>query len=167
MIADGGTMATNTRDLACTTDDVFRVLANGWLYPGWVVGASRMRDVDASWPAVGAQLHHSFGVWPALLDDRTEVREWEPPHRMVLIARGWPMGEAKVTLRARTTASGCQVRIDEEPAKGPAALIPRFLTTPMLRWRNAETLHRLAYLAEGRAGGDGRASGEVTPPSSS
>ncbi|PRB60635.1 SRPBCC family protein [Microbacterium sp. MYb45] len=160
-------MATNTRDLACTTDDVFRVLANGWLYPGWVVGASRMRDVDASWPAVGAQLHHSFGVWPALLDDRTEVREWEPPRRMVLIARGWPMGEAKVTLHARTTASGCQVRIDEEPVKGPAAFIPRFLTTPMLRWRNAETLHRLAYLAEGRAGGDGRASGEVTPPSSS
>ncbi|WP_091028248.1 SRPBCC family protein [Microbacterium oxydans] len=160
-------MATNTRDLTCTTEDVFRVLANGWLYPGWVVGASRMRDVDESWPEVGAQLHHSFGVWPALLDDRTEVQEWDAPHRMVLTARGWPMGEAKVTLRARTTASGCQVRIDEEPVKGPAALIPRFLTTPMLRWRNAETLHRLAYLAEGRAGDDDRSPGGVTPPSSS
>lgn len=44
------------------------------------------------------------------------------------------------------------MRIDEEPVKGPATIVPRFLTTPMLRWRNAETLHRLAYLAEGNAG---------------
>ncbi|MGO4489248.1 SRPBCC family protein [Microbacterium sp. 2RAF4] len=144
-------MATNTRDLGCTTDDVFRVLANGWLYPAWVVGASRMRDVDGTWPAVGAQLHHSVGVWPALLDDTTEVREWDPPRRIVLRARGWPMGEATVTLRARTTPTGCQVRIDEEPVAGPAALIPQFLTAPILRWRNAETLHRLSYLAEGHA----------------
>lgn len=69
-----------------------------------------------------------------------------------------------VTLRARTTPSGCQVRIDEEPVKGPAALIPRFLTAPILRWRNAETLHRLGYLAEGRAGRP--AMSAVTPPSS-
>ena len=144
-------MATNTRDLACTTEDVFSVLANGWLYPTWVVGASRMRDVDASWPAPGAQLHHSVGVWPALLDDTTELVEWHPPHSAVLRARGWPVGEARVTLRARTIPTGCQVRIDEEPVKGPATLLPRFLTTPMLRWRNAETLHRLGYLAEGRA----------------
>ncbi|MBS0022598.1 SRPBCC family protein [Microbacterium paraoxydans] len=144
-------MATNTRDLTCTTEDVFRVLADGWLYPAWVVGASRMRDVDAAWPAPGAQLHHSVGVWPALLDDTTELLQWNPPHRVVMRARGWPVGEAQVTLRARSTATGCQVRIDEEPAKGPATLLPRFLTTPILRWRNAETLHRLAYLAEGRS----------------
>lgn len=144
-------MATNTRDLTCTTHDVFRVLANGWLYPAWVVGASRMRDVDDSWPGAGAQLHHSVGTWPALLDDTTELVEWHPPHRAVMRARGWPVGEAQVTIRARTTPSGCQVRIDEEPVKGPATILPRFLTTPMLRWRNAETLHRLGYLAEGRA----------------
>ncbi len=144
-------MATNTRNLQCTTEDVFRVLANGWLYPGWVVGASRMRDVDEAWPGPGAQLHHSVGVWPALLDDTTEIVEWDPPRRAVLRARGWPVGEAKVTIRARTTPRGCQVRIDEEPVKGPAALLPALITTPILRWRNAETLHRLGYLAEGRA----------------
>ncbi|MGW9157727.1 MULTISPECIES: SRPBCC family protein [unclassified Microbacterium] len=145
-------MATNTRDMACTPDDVFRVLANGWLYPGWVVGASRMRDVDDTWPDPGARLHHSFGVWPALLDDTTWVEEWNPPHRAVLRARGWPVGEARVTIRARTIPSGCQVRIDEEPVKGPATFVPALITTPMLRWRNAETLHRLAYLAEAGAG---------------
>lgn len=145
-------MATNTRTMDCTPDDVFRVLGNGWLYPTWVVGASRMRDVDETWPSPGAELHHSFGVWPALLDDTTVMEEWEPSQRAVMRARGWPVGEARVTIRARTLSSGCLVRIDEDPVQGPATLIPRFLTTPMLRWRNAETLHRLAYLAEGNAG---------------
>lgn len=145
-------MATNTRAMACTPDDVFRVLGNGWLYPAWVVGASRMRDVDVSWPAEGAELHHSVGTWPALLDDTTVMEEWQPPHRAVMRARGWPVGEAKVTIRVRRQDGGCLVRIDEEPAKGPATLVPSFLTTPMLRWRNSETLHRLAYLAEGNAG---------------
>jgi hypothetical protein len=145
-------MATNTRAMDCTPDDVFRVLGNGWLYPAWVVGASRMRDVDEAWPSPGAELHHSFGVWPALLDDTTQMKEWDPPHRAVLRARGWPVGEAKVTIRVRSLSSGCLVRIDEDPVKGPATVVPRFLTTPMLRWRNAETLQRLAYLAEGKAG---------------
>lgn len=144
-------MATNTRAMDCTPDDVFRVLANGWLYPSWVVGASRMRDVDAAWPSPGAELHHSFGVWPALIDDTTVMEEWEPRQRAVLRARGWPVGEAKVTIRVRSLSSGCLVRIDEDPVKGPATVVPRFLTTPMLRWRNTETLHRLAYLAEGNA----------------
>ena len=144
-------MASNTRVMDCTPDDVFRVLGNGWLYPTWVVGASRMRDVDDAWPGPGAELHHSFGVWPALLDDTTQMKEWDPPHRAVKRARGWPVGEAEVTLRVRTLSEGCLVRIDEEPVSGPATLVPRFLTTPMLRWRNTETLRRLAYLAEAGA----------------
>ena len=41
--------------------DVWAVLADGWLYPLWVVGASRMREVDDTWPGVGARLYHSAG----------------------------------------------------------------------------------------------------------
>jgi hypothetical protein len=144
-------MAKNVRTMSCLPSDVFRVLENGWLYPAWVVGASRMRDVDDTWPLPGAELHHSVGVWPALLDDTTVVEEWLPPHRMVMRAKGWPIGEARVTLRVRSWADGAMVRIDEEPVRGPATLVPSFLTTPLLRLRNAETLHRLAYLAEGHA----------------
>ena len=54
-------MSTNVRVLTCHPDAVFRVLADGWLFPAWVVGASRMRDVDEQWPVPGAKLHHSFG----------------------------------------------------------------------------------------------------------
>jgi hypothetical protein len=109
-----------------------------------------MRDVEEHWPSVGARLHHSVGVWPALLDDTTVVEEWSPPHRMVMRAKGWPIGEARVTLRVRSYGGGTVVRIDEEPVSGPATLLPDLLTTPLLRWRNSETLHRLAYLAEAR-----------------
>ena len=144
-------MAKNVRTMDCRPDDVFRVLSNAWLYPAWVVGASRMRDVDATWPQPGAELHHSVGVWPFLLDDTTVVEEWSPPDRMVMRARGWPIGEARVTLRVRSYGGGTMVRIDEEPVSGPATMVPSLLTTPMLRWRNSETLHRLAYLAEGGA----------------
>ncbi|MFB4354220.1 SRPBCC family protein [Microbacterium sp. LS_15] len=144
-------MAKNVRTLDCRPEDVFGVLGDGWLYPGWVVGASRMRDVDETWPQPGAELHHSVGVWPALLDDTTVVEEWDPPRKMVMRAKGWPIGEARVTIRVRTYDGGCMARIDEEPVNGPATLLPGFLTTPLLRWRNSETLHRLAYLAEGRA----------------
>jgi hypothetical protein len=143
-------MATNSRRMRCRPEDVFRVLADGWLYPAWVVGTTRMRAVAADWPIPDSELHHSVGVWPLVLDDTTRSIDWAPPGRAVLIARGWPAGEAKVTIRVRTIEGGCMVRIDEEPSSGPVKLIPRFLTTPLLRMRNAETLRRLAYLAEGR-----------------
>lgn len=143
-------MSRNVRALACSPEAVFEVLADGWLYPSWVVGASRMRDVDAAWPAEGSALQHSVGVWPALIDDETVSLGWNPPHRMVMRAKGWPIGEARVTLDVRPTASGCLVRIQEEPVEGPGSWVPRFLADPMLYLRNRETLHRLGYLAEGR-----------------
>ena len=43
------------------------------------------------------------------------------------------------------------MRIREEAVAGPGRLVPRALMDMMLHWRNDETLHRLAYLAEGRA----------------
>ncbi|WP_448002525.1 SRPBCC family protein [Agromyces bauzanensis] len=143
-------MSRNVRAMACSPGAVFEVLADGWLYPSWVVGASRMRDVDAAWPAEGSELHHSVGVWPVLIDDDTVSVEWAPPHRAVMRAKGWPIGEARVTIEVRSHGDGCLVRMSEEAVEGPADLIPRFLIDPLLYLRNRETLHRLAYLAEGR-----------------
>jgi hypothetical protein len=64
-------MATNTRVIKTVPDDVWAVLSDGWLYPTWVVGATRMRDVDSTWPQTGSKLHHSAGVWPAVVNDNT------------------------------------------------------------------------------------------------
>ena len=151
-------MSRNVRVLGCTPADVFRVLSDGWLYPAWVVGASRMRKVDEDWPRVGSRLHHSFGVWPMLIDDATLVEEFEPPHRLVIRPKGWPIGEARVTIDVKQRGEATLVRIQEEAVAGPGRLIPRLVLDLFLHRRNTETLHRLAYLAEGlapqRASGD-------------
>jgi hypothetical protein len=144
-------MSVNVRVLRCAPEDVFAVIADGWLFPSWVVGASRMREVDDAWPAVGSELHHSFGVWPAVIDDTTVSIEWDPPRRAVMKARGWPIGEALVTLDLKPRGDDTVVRIQEEAVAGPGSLIPAPLLDVPLYIRNAETLHRLAYLAEGRA----------------
>ena len=127
------------------------MLADGWLYPSWVVGASRMRDVEADWPQPGSRVHHSFGVWPVLLNDETVIREWDPPRRVVMSPKGWPVGEALVTIDVKPRGEGCVVRIQEKAQKGPATLIPSFAMDLYLHWRNVETLRRLAFIAEGRA----------------
>lgn len=144
-------MATNTGTASCSPEAVFAVLADGWLYPTWVVGASRIRDVESSWPAAGAKIHHSFGVWPLLINDSTSILEWEPPRRAVLKARGWPMGSAKVVLEVEPTPAGCRMTLQEDAIEGPGTLVPKPARDAMIHVRNTETLRRLTYLAEGRA----------------
>lgn len=145
------TVATNYRLMSCTPAGVFEVLADGWLYPSWVVGASRIRSVDDAWPSPGSMLHHSVGVWPLLIDDTTSVLELDAPRHLLLKARGWPMGEAHVAIDVRGRHAGCIVRITEDAVAGPARFLPRPLLDSMVHVRNAETLRRLAYLAEGTA----------------
>jgi hypothetical protein len=143
-------MSTRTRVVHATPQQVWDVLTDGWLYPVWVVGASRMRDVDATWPAVGAKLHHSVGVWPALLDDNTEVLESSAPTHLRLRARGWPVGEAEVDLRITAHAEGSEVAITEDVVAGPGLAMPKPLRDVQIGVRNVETLQRLAYIAENR-----------------
>ena len=78
--------------------DLWSVLSDDWQYATWVVGASRIREVDRDWPAGGSRIHHSFGRWPLLIDDTTEVLRSVHELGLRLKARGWPAGEAEVQL---------------------------------------------------------------------
>ena len=144
-------MATNTRRIKATPEQVWDVLADGWLYPLWVVGASRMREVDDHWPAVGAKLHHSVGSWPLLLDDTTEVVDVVPGSLLRLHARSRPVGTAEVTIRLEAAGAETEVIIEEDAISGPGRLVPKLVRTPPLTWRNVEALRRLAYVAERRS----------------
>jgi uncharacterized protein YndB with AHSA1/START domain len=135
----------------CSAEKVWDVLRDGWLYPLWVVGASRIRDVDDGWPAEGRKLHHSFGVWPLVIDDTTEVIDIEPNRRIVLEARGWPVGTARVEITIEPNGRGSMVSIAEDVSSGPAQVVPQPVRVAAMDVRNRETLRRLAYLAEGRA----------------
>lgn len=144
-------MAINERTVHARSVDVWDVLADGWLYPLWVVGASRMREVDDHWPQVGARLHHSVGAWPLLVDDVTEVAAATPGRSLTLSAKARPTGTARVTIRLAPNGSDTRVVIEEDAVSGPARLLPRVLRDLALGWRNVETLRRLAFVAERRA----------------
>ncbi|WP_250549313.1 SRPBCC family protein [Pseudonocardia sp. H11422] len=140
------------RTTSATTAAVWEVLANGWYYPAWVVGATRMRAVSANWPAAGALLHHSVGAWPLLVNDRTESLRCEPERELVLLASVWPVGRAPVHLvLSPTTDGGCEIVMGEDLAEGPARLVPAPVRQALFGPRNAETLRRLAYIAERRS----------------
>jgi uncharacterized protein YndB with AHSA1/START domain len=144
-------MSTTTRVMQATPDQVWDVLADGWLYPLWVVGATRMREVDEAWPTPGTKLHHSVGTWPLVLDDITEVEESVPGARLVLNAHAWPAGRADVSITLRAQGAETEVVMEEQAVSGPGALVPKVAQDPLLTWRNTESLRRLAFLTERRA----------------
>lgn len=129
--------------------EVWDVLADGWSYANWVVGASRIRNVDATWPAVGSKIHHSVGLWPVLLDDHTEVVEETTGRELVLHARAWPFGQAEIRVSVEPTPSGgCRMTMSEHVVGGPLTILPTFLQEQMVLPRNRECLTRLALIAE-------------------
>ncbi|WP_410875850.1 SRPBCC family protein [Nocardia sp. A7] len=139
-----------TRTIQAPMDKVFAVLADGWSYAGWVVGASHIRGVDDTWPSVGAGIHHSVGPWPCTIEDTTSVRAIDAPHNIELIARLWPIGSAVVRLELRAIdPTSCEVVMTERAVGGPGRLLPHAFQALMLVPRNRESLSRLADLAEG------------------
>jgi uncharacterized protein YndB with AHSA1/START domain len=144
-------MARNVTTFPIPIEQVFAVLADPKTYAYWVVGADSIRDADASWPAVGAKLHHRVGVGPFKLNDNTEVLEVHKPVRLVLQARARPLGTARVILELIDLGDGTQVTMIE----GPGDRISRLLHNPiadfLLRRRNDEALRRLGKLASERA----------------
>jgi len=140
-----------TRRVEAPPEAVWAVLADGWLYATWVVGASRVREVENHWPQPGALVHHSFGLWPAVIDDDTEVLYSDTDRELVLKARGWPMGEAHIRVVLPPDGAGStEVIIREDAVAGPGRLLPQPIRQAAVVPRNKESLRRLAFLVEGR-----------------
>lgn len=135
-------------DTPASPQQVWSVLADGWLYPSWVVGASRIRAVDTNWPAVGSRIHHSVGLWPLLLDDHTRVLAATKQHEVRLLARAWPFGEAEVVIRLHPREGGCRIEMIEEATSAPMRWVPQRAQRLAILPRNLECARRLALLAE-------------------
>lgn len=129
---------------------VWEILADGWRYAAWVVGASRIRAVDPAWPQTDTRIHHSVGLWPLLLDDHTEVRKVVPERQLVLRARAWLFGKAEIAISLEPDHDGgTRITMAEHVVEGPYALVPDRVQEEMVLPRNQECLRRLVLLAEG------------------
>jgi hypothetical protein len=142
---------TVTRDTTATRQQLWNVIADGWTYSQWVVGNTRMRAVETSWPAPGSKIHHTIGIWPVVLNDETEVESCIPQEELVLLAKTRPFGGARITLRLFDTENGSRVEMAEVPVGGPLSLVPRRLALAAVYPRNRECTARLVALAERRA----------------
>ncbi len=137
-------MAVTRRRMPHPPAAVLALLADGRRYADWVVGAKRIRAVDPTWPEVGSQFHHTVGVGPLSTSDSTEVLSFASPDGpVVLKARAWPTGSARVTITAERTPEGSEVVIDEVPFEGPAKSLHNPVLDGLIHLRNVESLRRM------------------------
>jgi uncharacterized protein YndB with AHSA1/START domain len=141
-------MATVSGRIAAPPEEVFAVLSDGWCYSNWVVGTSHIRAVDRDWPAPGSRVHHASGAWPAVVRDETAVESSQPGKRLVLTAKGWPLGEARVQIDLDLDGDDTHVTMIETPVKGPGKWLHNPATEALLHRRNVESLARLTALVQ-------------------
>jgi polyketide cyclase/dehydrase/lipid transport protein len=143
-------MAVVVKHIKARPAAVYAVLADGWDYSQWVVGTSHVRAVDASWPAPGSRLHHAVGAWPFVLRDHTVMREAEQDRRLLMTARGWPVGEAEVEIILEPEGDGTRLMMREAGIGGAGWLLRNPVGEALVYRRNVESVARLAALVERR-----------------
>lgn len=141
-----------SRETTASCEEVWKILADGWTYATWVVGASRIRAVDESWPAEGSRIHHSVGAWPVVLSDETKSIASHENRELQVEARALPFGKAHITLRLHPLPTGCRIEMIEHASTLPVRLVPDSVQHALVHPRNTEALRRLALLAERRTG---------------
>lgn len=105
-----------------TPDRVWAVLADAYSYDRWVTGTRKIRSADPEWPAVGARLHHTVGLWPLTIKDSSEVLESEPPRRLVLRAKVRPIGVLRVEIELTPVGTRTEIALRETVVGGPLRL---------------------------------------------
>lgn len=154
-------MATVSKWVPASVEDVWAILADPRSYAFWVVGSHDIRKVEGPWPAVGSTFHHTQGHGPFKLGDTTTVVECDAPYRLLLEVRIRPFLTGPVELVLEPDGEGTCVTITERAEGGMAGVVPNFMTNPLIGFRNADGLRRLAGMAWARAAALGRAPDDV------
>ncbi|MGH9084454.1 MAG: SRPBCC family protein [Acidimicrobiales bacterium] len=135
-------MTAVTATIEASRPEVWDALVDVRTYPTWLLGARRIRHVDAAWPAPGSAFHHVVGVGPVLtISDRTSSVAVEPERRLELEVRARPLIRATVVFELRDTPEGTEVTLEEHPTGAHRLLAP--LVAPLTLARNRASLARL------------------------
>ena len=145
-------MASNERTIPATPEQIWAVLGDAMCYDRWVVGAKDIRDADGTWPEPGSTLQHTSGFGPLELKDNTKVIESDPPRRIVLEARGRPLGIAQIEITLEPEGSGTKVTMVENAVRPVTAKMMNPALDPLMHSRNVETLRRLEEVTAEKAG---------------
>ena len=125
-------------------------------YPDWLIGAAEIRDLEASWPAVGSRFHHRVGLgWLSIPDD-TVIEDVTEPELLRLAVRARPFISAVATFRLVGDGSDTTVvSVEEEPRLRLIGNLVRPLMDPTIHVRNHRSLRRLERLVAERLAGGG------------
>jgi len=141
-----------TQHTSAPPRSVWAVLADGWRYADWVVGAKGIRAVDDGWPAVGSRFHHRVGIGPFAIADSSVSEAVDDGHAISMRVKAFPAGAARVRIVLHPCADGgTEIKMEEHPIEGFARRFDNPVQGAVLRLRNKEALRRLARIAEKEA----------------
>ncbi len=146
----GHAMAYTSRTLVAPREAVWEALIDPHTYPDWLIGASRIRDVDRSWPGVGSRFHHRVGVGWLSIPDYSEVVDIDPGRLLRLKVKARPLVSAVVTFVLISDETGTAVAIEEEPELRTIGNVVRPMMDPTIHLRNHRSLRRLDRLVQQR-----------------
>jgi hypothetical protein len=131
---------------------VFAVLSDARTYQDFVVGSKRVRHFDPRWPEPGTAFHHTVGVGPLMLRDKTEATVCEPPTRLVARPhiRPFVVTETVFALEPRGDGDETLLRVDEYAVDGPLRPVWPGPLDGLMALRNRVMVRRIARLAEHR-----------------
>ena len=142
-------MSTVRARIDAPAQDVWDALIDVHTYPDWLIGARQIRAVDDLWPAPGTAFHHTVGVGPVTISDRTRATGLEPGRCLDLDVRAWPLLRGKVTFRLTPEDGGTEVAMEEHPVGIHRLLAP--LLSPLAMARNRASLEKLRTRVRERA----------------
>ena len=142
-------MITVTHQTPARPEQIWAVLADGWTYAAWVVGACG----SARWRAAGdaGQPHPPLGRDVAAAGQRRDrgrglrARAADPAE-----GQGQGHGAAIVEIRLHDEGDRTRIEMREDATAGLGKLLPHTVRQALIAPRNTETVTRLALLAERR-----------------
>lgn len=143
-------MAHTEKLIHAPSDAVFAVLCDPGAYQHFVVGTKRVRRFDPRWPEPGTAFHHTVGVGPLGLRDKTEVTKYDPPTGLVVRPHIRPFVITETVFALQPQGDDTLLQLDEYAVDGPLAPIWPGPLDGLMALRNRLVARRIAQLAEQR-----------------